>query len=467
MTPTPTPTQAIDRLIRDPAARIHFVGIGGTGMSALAHGRAMMGGTTSGSDRDFDRNPDSAERRRCQKLGIAVYTQDGSGVPNAAALVYSTAVETSIPDMARAVDLGTPLIHRSAWLAAWVRSRRTVAITGTSGKSTTVAMTFEALRGAGMDPGVISGGDLRCLQLDGARGNVHVGTGPLVIESDESDSSCTEYEPAITVILNLQRDHHDEATLLRVFCECVARTRQRVLVSADPALDPLREGAITFGNQAVSSLAATSVECLADRSRFFFAGVRVDLPLPGAHNVDNAVAALAVVATLGGDLRKAAEALAHFRGVARRFEVLGRRGELEVVDDFAHNAAKISAAVKTAQLRSPRVVAFWQPHGFKPTRDFRRDLVEAFATTIRPSDIVVLPEIYYAGGQATRDISSADLCNDLIAKGIDARFLAQRDAIVETVRSLPEGPACILLMAARDPSFRSFAEGVAKELTTA
>lgn len=464
MDTTPVAPAVLDRLVRDPASRIHFVGIGGTGMSALAHLRAMSGAATSGSDRTFDQRPDDPERLRCLKLGVAIYPQDGRGVVGASLVVYSTAVEAKIPDLARAREEGVPMAHRSEWLAAIVRSRRAVAITGTSGKSTTVAMTFEALRAAGLDPGVVSGGDLLSLRVDGARGNAWAGTGPLVVESDESDKSCALYEPEMTVLLNLQRDHHPEAEILEVFRECVRKTRARVLVGSDSALDPLREGAVTFGDSS-TSLHATSVELLHNGSRFFFSGIRVALPVPGAHNVENAVAALAVVAELGGDLRRAAAGLADFRGVARRFERLGSGNGFEVIDDFAHNPAKLAAAIRTATLGDRRVVAFWQPHGFKPTRDFRKDLVDAFAATVRAGDVLFLPEIYFAGGTVTKDISSADLCGDLVARGIDARFLAHRDAFVDAVRALPPKPSTVLVMGARDPSLGDFARGVADALT--
>ncbi len=460
----PVASAVLDRLVRDPASRIHFVGIAGTGMSALAHLRAMAGGSTSGSDRTFDRNPSDPERARCLKLGIALYPQDGRGVTGASLVVYSTAVEADIPDLARARMEGVPMAHRSEWLAALVRSRRAIAVTGTSGKSTTVAMMFEALRAAGMDPGVVSGGDLACLRVDGARGNAWAGTGPLVVESDESDKSCALYEPTMTVLLNLQRDHHPEAEILEVFRTCVRRTKARVLLSPDPALDPLREGAVTFGDTS-TSLHATSVELLPDGSRFFFAGIRVTLPVPGAHNVDNAVAALAVVAELGGDLRKAADGLSRFHGVARRFERLGSGNGFEVVDDFAHNAAKLAAAISTAALGPRRVVAFWQPHGYAPTRNFRKDLVDAFAASLRAGDVLFLPEIYFAGGTATKDISSADLCADLTARGIDARYLADRSLFVDAVRALPQAESLVLVMGARDPSLGDFARSVAAELT--
>ncbi|HEX9080934.1 MAG TPA: L,D-transpeptidase family protein, partial [Holophagaceae bacterium] len=199
--------------------RLHFAGVAGSGMSALAQFLAMKGGQASGSDRSFDQGERPEARRQLETLGIAIHPQDGSGLEgDCAALVVSTAVEDEVPDVAEARRLGVPVLHRSELLAHWVATHRTLAITGTSGKSTTVAMAFEILRGAGRDPSVITGGELASLQAEGLWGNAWAGSSDLlVIEADESDGSLVNYHPAVGVILNLQRDHKEEAEVAAMF----------------------------------------------------------------------------------------------------------------------------------------------------------------------------------------------------------------------------------------------------------
>jgi UDP-N-acetylmuramate-alanine ligase len=468
-TPSHDP-RGLDATLADPRARVHFVGVAGAGMSALAHYRALGGAACSGSDRDFDRGLLAEERARCARLRVAVFPQDGSGVDGAALVVASTAVEAAIPDLARARALGVPIAHRSEWLAALVRARRTVAIGGTSGKSTVVAMTFEALRGAGADPGVVTGGDLRALQDDGLRGNAAAGSGPLVVEADESDKSLVRYAAEVAVVLNLQRDHDEIPETAKAFAEFLANARGARLLGEDAELGRFRtRGALTFGRGPACDFRAESVELLREGATFRFVepggrSTPVRLPVPGLHNVDNATAALAAVALAGADVARAAAALAGFRGVARRFEVVGRPRGAEVIDDFAHNPAKIAAALAAARLRGGRLFAFFQPHGYGPTRFLRADLVAALAEGVRPGDRVLLGEIYFAGGTATKDVSSADLVADLRARGVDATYLADRAQIVAALRDDLRPGDVVLLMGARDPSLGDFARDVAARL---
>ncbi len=464
--PIQASTLLVDRVLREPTLRVHFVGVGGAGMSALAHLRAMTGGATSGSDRSFDRSSGSDEQLRCESLGVRIHPQDGSGVDGADLVVVSTAVEPTIADVARAIDRGVPIAHRSELLAGHVRARRTIAVTGTSGKSTVTAMIFEALRGAGLDPAVITGGELRALQDGGHRGNCWPGRGPLVIEADESDKSLIHYWPAVGVILNLQRDHDEPEAIAPVFHRFRRQISEACVLGEDQNLDELRPDAVTFGFGERCEWQATRLDLRQDECRFVVRGLDVRLPIPGRHNVLNALAALAACHAVGADLPACASTLATFRGVARRFEVVGRPRGIDVIDDFAHNPAKVAAAIATAQLRSERVLAFFQPHGFGPTRFMRRDLVQAFATGLRAADHVFLGEIFYAGGTATKDISSRDLCDDVTRLGANASYLARREDWLPILRRDARPGDCVLVMGARDPSLASFTRAIAAALAT-
>lgn len=442
-------------------ARFHYAGVGGSGMSALAQFQAMRGGRASGSDRGFDRGERPEARAQLERLGVTIHPQDGSGADgDCAAVVVSTAVEEQVPDFAVAKRRGLPLVHRSEMLAHWVAESRSIAVSGTSGKSTVVAMTFEALRGAGEDPSVVTGGELSLLQAEGLWGNAWAGAGPLVVEADESDGSLVRYQPAIGMALNLSRDHKTESEVAAMFATLRTRTRERFVCGEDDALGSLRDGALVFGFGDRADVRGRDVELGTHGSTFTVDGVRFTLPVPGEHNVENALAAIAACRALGVDASRLVAPLAAFRGVSRRFQSLGLARGVEVVDDFAHNPAKIRAALATARLRGARVLAIYQPHGYGPTRFLREDFVETFVTELRAQDRVWMLEVFYAGGTALRDFSSADLVRDMAARGAKAEFAPTREWLTERVAAEAREGDLVLVMGARDPSLTAFAKDV-------
>lgn len=453
----------------DPLAggRFHYAGIGGSGMSALAQYQAMRGGKVSGSDRGFDRGERPEARAQLERLGIGILPQDGSGIDGAAALVVSTAVEDQVPDVAAARRLGIPIVHRSEILAHWVATTRSVAVSGTSGKSTVVAMVFEGLRGAGLDPSVITGGDLVCLEDEGLWGNAWAGRSDLlVVEADESDGSLVRYRPAVGVALNLSRDHKTEAEVLAMFETLRRRTRERFVCSEEDGLASLRERSLVFGTGPLAQVRASAISLTPEGSAFECDGVPISLPVPGRHNVDNAVAAIAVARALGVAAAEVAPALAGFRGVGRRFQSLGRARGVEVVDDFAHNPAKITAAIATARARAARVLAVFQPHGYGPTRFLRDDLVETFATQLRREDRLWMLEVFYAGGSAVRDFSAAELVAEITERGIVAEFAASRQVVLARLLAEARTGDIVLIMGARDPSLTALAKDLLTRLET-
>jgi UDP-N-acetylmuramate--alanine ligase len=460
--------------------RFHYAGVGGSGMSALAQFQAMSGGLASGSDRGFDRDERPESRAQLERLGITLHPQDGSGVEgDCAALVVSTAVEDTVPDVAAAKARGIPIVHRSEMLAHFVAAQRTIAVSGTSGKSTVVAMLFELLRGAGRDPSVITGGDLELLRAEGLWGNAwRGGSDLLVVEADESDGSLVRYESAIGVVLNLQRDHKPEHEVFRMFETFVARTREALVTGDEENLDPLAVASrgrglrcVTFGFGDTAEVATDpdALELRADGSAFTALGTRFTLPVPGRHNVENALAAIAVAHALGIAAADAAARLARFRGVGRRFQVVGTPNGVEVVDDFAHNPAKLAAALETARLRARgraangkdgRVIAIYQPHGFGPTRFLFADFVETFAESLRPDDKLWLLEIFYAGGTAQRDFSAAEIALQVRSRGADAAFAPSRAKLVDVIAAEAVPGDVVIVMGARDPSLTGVAKAI-------
>ncbi len=459
-------------LIAEPAARampdprgpgrFHYAGLGGSGMSALAQFQVMTGGKASGSDRAFDHGERASLRAQLERLGIAVMPQDGSGIgPDCAALVVSTAVEEQVADYARALEAGVPIVHRSELLAHFVSAYRSIAVTGTSGKSTVTAMIYETLQGAGREPSVITGGDLPFLQAQGLPGNACAGGSDLlVVEADESDGTLVRYAPALGVILNLQRDHREMAEVAAMFATLRARAREGLVVGDAENLDAFAGSALRFGFTPRADIRGEDVALDGSASRFRVGETWFELPVPGEHNVMNALAAIAACSFVGVPLDDMVEPLARFSGIGRRFQMVGRAGGIEVVDDFAHNAEKIAAAIRTARLRASRVLAVYQPHGYGPTRFLRRDFVATFARELAPEDRLFMLEVFYAGGTATRDFSAADIVAEIEAKGVGAEFAPSRDWLIARIAAEARAGDLVLVMGARDPSLTEFARSI-------
>ncbi|WLT32962.1 L,D-transpeptidase family protein [Geothrix sp. PMB-07] len=446
--------------------RLHFAGVGGSGMSALAQFVAMKGGRASGSDRSFDRGERTESRAQLEALGVAIHPQNGSGLEgDCSALVVSTAVEEDVPDVAAARRLGVPVLHRSELLAHLVARYRTVAVTGTSGKSSTVAMIFEILRGAGRDPSIITGGDLVALQRQGLWGNAWAGASDLlVIEADESDGSVVRYHAAVGVLLNLQRDHKEMEAVAEMFRTFRVQVRETAVVGEAENLRAFAGGSLVFGFGEGAQLRTEGLSLGAESSAFRVRNTDFRLPVPGRHNVENALAAIGACMALGVPLEAMVEPLSAFQGVARRFQVLGTRAGVTVVDDFGHNPAKVAASIRAAHLRlaaaGGRLLAVFQPHGFGPLKFLRADFVESFSAELRAQDRLWFLDVFYAGGTAAKDISSGDVIGDLVARGVQAEHAPSRKWLVERLAAEAREGDLILIMGARDPSLTDLAKGI-------
>jgi UDP-N-acetylmuramate--alanine ligase len=455
------------RTIPDPrgVGRFHYAGIGGSGMSALAQFQAMTGGRASGSDRAFDRGERGELRAQLESLGIEIMPQDGSGVTeDCAALVVSTAVEEQVPDFAAARGRGIPIVHRSELLGHFVASNRTVAVSGTSGKSTVTAMIFEILAGADRDPSVITGGDLRLLQAQGLPGNAFAGGSDLlVIEADESDGSLVRYAPAVGVILNLQRDHKEMTEVAEMFAVLRARAREALVVGEDENLDALAGGALRFGFGPRADIRGHAVELGPSGSRFQVEQVRSACRCLAAQ-CRQCAAAIAACRALDVPLADMVAPLGSFQGVGRRFQTVGKVRGVTVVDDFAHNADKITAALATAKLNAPRVLAIYQPHGYGPTRFLRKDFVDTFSRELRTDDLLWMLEVFYAGGTASRDFSAADIVSEIAERGVKAEFASSRAWLATRIAEEARAGDLVLVMGARDPSLTDFARRIVAEL---
>ncbi len=432
---------------------VHFTGIFGSGMSALAQYLRFQGITVSGSDR-FHASEDTASiRRSLEGLGCAIVHQDGSGVGNDTDVVcVSTAIEDSNPDIAAAHSRGLPILHRSDLLSALIATKKTIAVAGTSGKSTVTAMIFEFLTACGQSPSLLSGAGLRRLEKQGLIGNAYSGGSDLlVVEADESDGTLVKYCPEAAVFLNISKDHKTIDEIKNLFETLASQTPWTASNADDPALASL-PATVRFGRNGSASWRPDHEQLLPTSVKLFRNGTEYHLPLPGEHNLENLRAALCVCEQFGCDPSALVDAVKNYEGVARRFFVTRTKENVHVVDDFAHNPAKIAAVVRAARGISGRILAVYQPHGFGPTRFLRDEYIATFRTAFREHDSLYLLPIYYAGGTAQRNISSEDIINGLGPVEFKAQALRGRDELLTGLQADARPEDCVLLMGARDPS---------------
>ncbi|MEA2365856.1 MAG: UDP-N-acetylmuramate--alanine ligase [Thermoleophilaceae bacterium] len=367
--------------------RLHFIGIGGAGMSGLALVASELGAAVTGSDQ-----AESSYSERLRAAGIEpVIGHDAANLPEGAEVVVSTAIPDDNEELAAARAAGATVLHRGELLGELSRLKRTIAVGGTHGKTTTASMAALALRETGRDPAFLIGGELRA-----AGTNAAWGAGEwAVIEADESDRSFLKLARDVAVVTNVELDHHATyaglAELEEAFEEFTAPAEVRVL---GPGVELPKQGeTITFGIES-GDLRAEAVALTAGRSSFEVEGVQVELPVPGEHNVLNALAALAALRAAGVPLAEAAPALSKFSGAGRRFESHGRteRGA-EVYDDYAHHPTEVRATLAAARTLEPhRLVACFQPHLYSRTQMLARDFGRALAL----ADLVVVLDVYRA-----------------------------------------------------------------------
>jgi UDP-N-acetylmuramate--alanine ligase len=437
----------------NPCRSFHFTGIFGTGMSALAQYLRFQGITVSGSDRLLASEDTASMRQSLEGLGCTIVNQDGSGVnADTDVVCISTAIEESNPDIAAARVLGLPIIHRSDLLATIIASKRTIAVAGTSGKSTVTAMIFEFLTACGKSPSLISGAPLRRLEKQGLIGNAFSGGSDLlVVEADESDGTLVKYSPEVAVVLNISKDHKSIEEIKIFFETLVSQSTWTAANADDPGLATL-PATIHFSRSSAAQWRPGHEELLPTSVKLFRNGTEYHLPLPGNHNLENLRAALCICEHFGCEEQTLADAVRNFEGVARRFAVTRAEQNVYVVDDFAHNPAKIAAAVNAARGLSERIIAVYQPHGFGPTRFLKDEYIATFRTIFRQNDSLYLLPIYYAGGTARKDISSEEIITGLGPVSFNAQAVSNRDELLARLKIDVRSGDCVLVMGARDPS---------------
>ena len=428
--------------------RLHFVGIGGAGMSGLALIAAELGATVTGSDQ-----APSRYLERVLEAGIdARIGHDAANVPagDDVELVVSTAIGTGNPERAAGRERGLREIHRGALLGELSRMRRTIAIAGTHGKTTTASMTAHALLSLGWEPTFVIGGQLRPPGEGASAGtNASYGAGEwLVVEADESDRSFLALAPEIGVVTNIELDHHatyaSHVELEQAFGEFLGNALRRVVADvpeSEAFLDRVGIVEAAFSG-------ASDIQLSAGGSRFVWADQVVSLAVPGAHNVANAAAALTACTIAGAPRSQLAGTLADFRGAARRFERLGRTGSgALVVDDYAHHPTELHATITAARtLGHRRVVAVFQPHLYSRTALLARE----FGAALAQADAAVVLDVYPSRERAAdfpgvSGLLVAEHAADA-ARGHPVAWAPDFDAAERLLRAmLRDGDLCLVL----------------------
>ena len=445
-----------------------FIGVAGVGMSAIAQYLKGIGKDVSGSDRFFAPGVYNEVQEKLEADGINCFVQDGTGITIETDLVVvSTAIEDTVVEVKKAKEMGIPIIRRSALLAIIAQSKKTIAVGGTSGKSTTSAMLFDILKHAGLKPSIISGAGLISIIKEGKIGNAEVGEGDwLVIEADESDGSIVQYKPAIGLLLNVDKDHQEMDELMRIF-GVFKNNSKKFVVNQSHQLSAQLSQAIKQDFSTDSNPAGYQSENFSQSGftiQYSINSVQFSLNAIGRHNMENALAATAVAHQIGVPLEICAAALKNYEGIYRRNQIFGNKNGVWLIDDYAHNPVKCAAAIASCLPVADKVVAWFQPHGYKPTKFLREDFVNEFAKVLRPQDEIWMSEIFYAGGTAVKDISANDLINDLKALGKNAYYEEDRTNFLTAVRSHLSGNCVLLLMGARDPSLEQFAKDMWENL---
>ncbi len=456
---------------------VFFSGIGGSGMLPLASIVRASGSRVSGSDRSLDagRTPEKFDFLR--SLGIQLFPQDGSGLAEGMTLVTSAAVEPTVPDVVRARALGLTHRTRPEFLADLLNAaQRSVAIGGTSGKSTVTGMIGWILHACHRQPTVMNGAVMKnFVTVSTPFASALVGDPELFVsEVDESDGSIALYRPEIAVLTNISLDHKEMTELRALFAHFLNASRKAVLNLDDPEVRALSETVpenkvIGFGFDAPKAdFMGKDLQLEADGSTFSIEseGQRHDvrLAVPGRHNASNALAAIAAACALGVRIEDAIAAIGRFEGLKRRLETVGEAAGVTVIDDFAHNPDKIDATLATLRAQPGRLLIMFQPHGYGPLAKMGEELAASLASGMGETDRLYLPDPVYQGGTVEKTRGSDWLAAQVEARGRQALHIPERKHVGDALVAEAKDGDRILIMGARDDTLIDFAQSLVERL---
>ena len=437
-----------------------------------------MGHRVSGSDRSRDQGRLPEKFAWLESQGVTLYPQDGSGVrQDVDTVAVSKAVEDTILDIAAAKEKSIPIALRADVMIELFNAAATrIAISGTSGKTTTTGMIGFLLKEAGLDPSVMNGGIFRNYAHENPYSTAFVGRGDIFVsEIDESDGAAimARYAPDIAVLHNISLDHKPMEELKDMFAGFMAQTKTAIVNADDPGVMEIAKSftgrVISYGIEADADIMAAGYKPEQDGSSCSILqgdlAHNLRLRVPGRHNVSNALAAIAVAHALGMDIKQAVEILARFEGIKRRMEMVGSVRGISVMDDFAHNPDKISATLSTLKEFPGRLLVFFQPHGYGFLKIVRDELMETFASGLAGEDRLYLVEPLYLGGTVDKSVGSSDIVQALKARGVNAALMPNRAAVCDAVAGIARAGDRIVVMGARDDTLSAFAAEILQGLS--
>ncbi len=446
--------------------RYFFCGIGGSGMLPLAMIVAGRGAEVWGSDRSLDQGRIGAKFAWLEQAGIRLFPQDGTGVQSPQQIIVaSAAIEDSVPDIAAANAQGCARMTRANLNAALFNAATMrIGVGGTSGKSTVTGMIAWIMTRSGHNPTVMNGAVMRNFAgPDNPFASAVTGSADVYAsEVDESDGSIALYNPVVAVVTNISLDHKSMDELRALFGDFTRKAATGIINADDPESAALtRENSLRFGFAKDADVRASSFRPEDFGSHFRVHAFGSDhagfIRMPGRHNVSNALAAIAACHAAGVPVAESVAALIDFTGLARRYEVVGTRREITVIDDFAHNPDKVAATLAAVATQPGRALVFFQPHGYGPLRQMGAELAEAFATGLRTDDRLFVCDPVYFGGTVDRSVGSDTLVGAINAGGATATHLPTRDACADAVAAMAAPGDRILVLGARDDTLTEFA----------
>ena len=451
--------------------KLYFVGIAGTGMSALAAFSKLKGFDTSGSDRSLSSKPELPIFDALRRLGINVYNQDGKALQRIKPdrVIVSTAIEESNPEIKISQELNIPIVRRAELLAEFFNENIGVGVSGTSGKTTTTGIISQILVKNNLKPDVLCGDRIKGIKDTVLDGRCMFGDGRyFVAEVDESDGSIIYFHPELGIITNISRDHKELDELIKLFRTFFDNCKRKCIMDNDTArvLGIIRDDKlITAGFTPLNEYYPEDVEYHSLGTNFSFRGRQYSLHQPGRYNLQNAIYALTVADIMHLLNEETVEGVGEFQGIRRRFEHIGRCRGIDVFDDFAHNPHKINAVLKMTELfHRPRILIF-QPHGYKPLQFMFKEFKETFCENLTKKDMLVLLPVYDAGGSTDRSIQSDMLADELKRRKVDVYYAKKgREDCLGYIKEKAREGDIVLLLGARDPTLEFFAQAIYKTL---
>lgn len=453
-------------------ATFFFCGIGGIGMSAIALYLQKKGHKVIGSDRSFDANQNIEMKERLLKEGVLIYPQNGSGVTSAVdCFVVSSAVEESIPDVKKAMELSLSIKKRAEVLADIFHSfEKRISVAGTSGKTTVTAMTAHILYHLEKHPVMINGGIMLNSYHNEAPSNLIFDTGDVaVIESDESDGSIELYNPFISVLNNISLDHKPLEEIKPLFERFLSRATMGCVINLDCehtksiVLPEKKIVSFSVEKDKTATLFAYNVVQSGEGISFQLNEKTYMLPFIGIHNLSNALAAVSACLLLGVEVDEAMNALLSFKGTHRRLETVGTVNQMTVIDDYAHNEEKVKAslsALKAVLKDDNQLFVVFQPHGFAPLKLMKEGLIQMLKNELTDQITFLMLPVYYAGGTVNKTISSIEVIEPLFMNGKKAVYVETRELAKKHIIDRIKPNDIVVVMGARDASLSDFARNI-------